>query len=142
MSVLTNVVHFRGETVTLFTTCKLIDQTPDIGSSPPTAEIQYVDAAGQIKFILQPTTMTQLALERAFLNFTIPFDAPMTAYTIVYRGEVDTGDVVRTEDFVVGNPNVTYTNQRKLRYGPSSVVQRPKDFTVRPHPALPRGQFR
>ncbi len=141
MSVLTNVIHFRGETVTLFATCKLIDQTPEIGDIPPTAEIQYVDAGGQIKFILPPTQMIPLALERAYLNFTIPYNAPLTAYTIVYRGIIDTGSAVRTEDFIVGNPSVTHKNPKALRYGPSSVVQQPKDYTVRPHPALPRGQF-
>lgn len=144
MSVLTDVLHFRGERVTLYATFKLEDAIPEstgVSVIQPTVTIQYANAANQIVTLVNKGAMSPISDERFFYNWIVPNNAPLTSYTVLYQGIIEGTIASRTEELIVGNPSVTHMSPRKLRYGPSSILQRARDFTVRPHPALPRGTF-
>lgn len=143
MSLLTNIMHFRGETVTLFSTFKqptgeAIDEAPNVLN--PQVQIQYATSLGSIVTVLPPTDMIRISNERYFYNWTIPDTAILTVYTVMYSGMIDDLLASRTEELIIGNPNVT-TTRRALRYGPSSYIMRPRVPTIRKNPALPRGEF-
>jgi hypothetical protein len=142
MSVLTNVLHFRGETVTLYATFKQPTAESAMGTvSAPQVKIQYATPAGTVVTILPASDMIAISGERFFYNWTIPLDAPLTAYTVAYSGYIGNVLAGRTEDLVVGNPTLTM-NRRFLRYGPFSYLLLPRTPAVaRPNPALPRGEF-
>lgn len=143
MSLLTNVIHFRGETVTLYATFKQ-PTGESVADGPgvvnPTVKIEYATPTGNIVEILPSSDMTQISAERYFYNWIVPDDAPLTTYNVMYSGMI--GDVLasRTEDLIVGNPSVT-TIRNFLRYGPFSFVLRPRTTTPRQHPQLPKGEF-
>jgi len=141
VSILTNVIHFRGETVTLYATFKQATSVPEstgILTIQPTVRIEYVNSLGNVITTLPDTQMSLISKERFFYNWLIPDSAPITAYIVTYTGIIDEIEASRTEELVVGNPNITTKNRCMLRYGPGSVLLRPRDFSVRPHPAQPR----
>lgn len=143
MSKLNDVIHFRGETVTLFATFKEItaegQDTPS-GVLSPVVRIDYVDNNGVIQTALPSTEMTRISIDRYFALWTIPEDALMTTYSVKYDATIGDKSAFATEDLIVGNPNIT-RNRSTLRYGPHSVLQRPADATPRKPLALPNGEF-
>jgi hypothetical protein len=143
MSILNDVVHFRGETVTLYATFKLITGESaqfDLDFVSPTIHIEYATPNNQIVIILPPTSMTRMTNDRYFYNWIVPNNAPMTTYNIVYSGIIDDKKVVSTEDLIVGNPALT-VKQNFLRYGPSTFLLMSRVYEPRLSPQLPRGTF-
>jgi hypothetical protein len=106
----------------------------------PSVKIEYATPTGDVVEILPPSDMIQISAERFFYNWVIPDTAPLTTYSIMYSGIIDDILVSRTEDLIIGNPNVT-TTRNFLRYGPYSFVSRPRTTTPRQHPQLPKGEF-
>jgi hypothetical protein len=143
MSILNDVVHFRGETVTLYATFKLITGESaqfDLDLVSPTIHIEYATPNNQIVIILPPIPMTRMTNDRYFYNWVVPYNAPMTTYNIVYSGIIDDKKVVSTEDLIVGNPALT-VKQNFLRYGPSTFLLMSRVYEPRLSPQLPRGTF-
>lgn len=142
MSKLTDVVHFRGEVVTLYATFKNLDATPEstgLGVINPTVKIEYVNNAGQVIDILPSTPMVPINRERFYYRWTVPNDAPLTAYWAIYSGVIEGAVANRTEELRVENAAIL--KECLLRYGRASVLfMPPKPFDWE-HPALPRGEF-
>lgn len=143
LSILNDVVHFRGEIVTLYGTFKLVTGESaqfDLDFTSPTIHIEYATPTNQIVIILPPTPMTRMTNDRYFYNWVVPFDAPMTTYNVVYSGIIDDKKVVSTEDLIVGNPALT-VEQNSLRYGSSTFLLVSRTYEPRLSPQLPRGTF-
>ena len=143
MTKLTDVVHFRGETVTLYATFKNLDATPEatgVGVILPKVQIEYVDNAKQVVQVLPPTDMIPISKERFYYRWTIPYDIPLTTYWAIYSGFIGGVEAFRTEEIKVGNPAIT-KNSCILRYGSVSVLNSPPVYPDRKHPALPKGEF-
>jgi hypothetical protein len=143
MVLLNDVVHFRGEIVTLYTTFKystgesaadLLDQ------NSPTVHIEYATPANQLVIILPPTRMVRMTNERFYYNWIVPDSAPMTTYNVVYSGIIDEKEVKSTEELIVGNPALT-TKQNNLRYGPHTFLARSRTYEPRISPQMPKGTF-
>lgn len=143
MTVLNNIVHFRGEVVTLYGTFKIPSSESAVGfldPTSPTVKVEYANAANQIVVILPSTSMRRITDERWFYNWKIPMNAPFTTYNVVITGIIDDKIVQSTEDLVVGNPSLT-TKQDFLKYGRSSFLQVPRTYEPRLSPQLPKGTF-
>lgn len=145
MAKLTDVIHFRGEEITLFATFKGVDGQPNSEVSStlnPQVAIYYVDRDG-VHQLLASTAMIMIAPDRYYLPYTIPYTAPLTTYIVEYTATVNGVDTFATEQLIVGNPAIsTSDNGASLRYGPhSSFLQRPRSKTIRASIALPGGQF-
>ncbi len=140
---LNDVIHFRGETVTLYATFKIPTGESAAGTLTPftpAVKIEYATGTGEIKIILSKTFMTRMTFERYFFNWVVPEDAPLTVFNAVYSGVVDGKEIQSTEELLVGNPNVT-TNRHFLRYGPESSLQESRTAEPRLSPQLPKGEF-
>lgn len=144
MTVLNDVIYFRGEVVTLYATFK--DPTGqsagiDLVAFSPVVKIEFANPMGLLQEILPKTPMQKISVERYFFNWTIPNDAPLTTYNAVMSGVLGDKEVVGTREIVVGNPAVT-VKSAFLRYGPSnSFIQRSRATEPRLHPQLPQGTF-
>lgn len=140
MTKLNDTVHFRGEVVTLFATFKSSTSEPASEVVNPLIEIVYATPMGSIETILSKRAMSQISLERYFYNWTIPNDAPLTIYSVITSGEVNSVEIKSTEEIIVANPSAT-TNKNYLRYGFQSFIQEPRLSEPRVHPQLPIGEF-
>lgn len=145
MVLLNDVVHFRGETVALYTTCKYStgESAGEIGlldPNSPTVHVEYATPSNQLIVILPPTSMTRMTNERYFYNWIIPDNAPMTTYNVVYEAIIDEKLIKSTEELIVGNPALT-TKQNYLRYGPTTFLVRSRTYEPRISPQLPKGMF-
>jgi hypothetical protein len=143
MTVLNNVVHFRGELVALYGTFKIPTSESAAGfleSFSPAVKVEYANAANQIVTILPLISMKRITPERWVYNWTIPMNAPFTTYNVVTQGTIDDKLVQSTEDLVIGNPALT-TKQNFLRYGRDSYLQMSRTYEPRLSPQLPRGTF-
>ncbi len=140
---LNDVIHFRGETVTLYATFKrptsesagelLVPFTPAI-------EIEFATSLGNIDIILSKRPMIAITSERYYFDWTIPADATLTVYNAVMSGEIEGKEIKSTEEVIVADPNVT-TNRNFLRYGSQSFLHESRAFEPRIHPQLPQGEF-
>jgi len=143
MVLLNDVVHFRGEVVTLYTTLKLSSgqsAAGDFDLTSPTVHIEYATPTNQLVIILPPTAMTRMTGERYFHNWKVPFIAPLTTYNVVYSAIIEDKEVKSTEELIIGNPSLT-TKQNCLRYGPNSYLLVSRTYEPRLPPTLPRGTF-
>lgn len=143
MTVLNDVIFFRGEVVTLYATFKQpTGQSAGNELVPfsPEVKIEFANTLGVIQNILSPTPMVRISKERYYFNWTIPNDAPFTIYNAVMSGVIGDKEVLATQEVRVGNPMVT-VRPKFLRYGASSFLQRSRTHEPRLHPQLPRGTF-
>jgi hypothetical protein len=144
MVVLNDVVHFRGEVVTLYATFKAptgVSAGTDLVPFSPAVRIEFANPLGQLQEILPTTPMSRISIERYFFNWTIPNDAPLTTYNAVMSGVLEDKEVIGTQEIIVGNPALTVKSSF-LRYGPtSSFIQSPRTSEPRLHPQLPQGTF-
>ena len=144
MTVLNDVVYFRGEVVTFYATFK----TPtgqsagsELVLGSPTIKIEYANPVGQLLTVLSETSMQRLSIERYFYNWTIPDTAPLTTFNAVMSGVLGGKEVIGTQEVRIGNPALT-VKPAFLRYGPtSSFLQRSRIVEPRVHPQIPQGMF-
>jgi len=143
MSILNDVVHFRGEIVTLYATFKITTAEAageELTVFSPRVKVEYATALDTIVDILPWTAMQRMTTERWFYNWIVPQTAPLTVYNVVYSGVIDDEECVATEELIIGNPAIT-THQNALRYGRKSFLQRSRTYEPRQSPQLPKGQF-
>lgn len=143
MSILNDVVHFRGEIVTLYATFKLVTAEAteeELTPFSPRVKVEYATPLNVIVDILPWTPMQRMTTERWFHNWIVPQNAPFTVYNVVYSGVVLDEEIKSTEELVIGNPALT-TAQNYLRYGPKTVLQRSRTYEPRQSPQLPKGTF-
>ncbi len=146
MTKLTQVVHFRGETIPLYATFKRVDATPNVtppGILNPQVSIRFSDPNGIVVEVLPPTEMIKISLDRYYYVWKVPDNAYLTNYLITYTAIVDDVQTFATEELLIGNPAITY-NRCTLRYGPHSSVQRPRDQSCCGRNrciTLPKGEF-
>lgn len=142
---LTDVLHFRGETVTLYATFKGVDSTPEstgLTVLNPTVKIEYVNNAKQVVTVLSERSMITISKERFYYRWKIADNAPYTTYLYTCTGIIDSKVVSHTEEIIVANPAVTLAGNRKyLRYGTASYLVRTPITEPRRHPSLPKGTF-
>jgi len=143
MSILNDVVHFRGEIVTLYATFKLPtgeSAADNLDPVTPTVHIEYATPNNQVVLILPDTLMIRMTNERYHYDWIVPNNAPLTTYNVVYSGKIDDKVVVSTEELIVGNPALT-AKQNYLRYGTHTFLQTSRTQEPRLSPQLPRGTF-
>lgn len=144
MTVLNDVVHFRGEVITFYATFKQptgASAGAELVPFSPVIKIEYANPLGQLLIILAETPMQKISLERYYYNWTVPDDAPFTTFNAVMSGVLGTKEVLSTQEFIVGNPALT-AKREFLRYGANhSYLQTPRTTEPRLHPQLPQGEF-
>jgi len=146
MTKLTQVVHFRGETIPLYATFKNVNATPNAAGSGilnPRVSVRYTNALGIVIEVLPSTEMVKISADRYYYVWKIPDNAMLTNYLVTYTAVVDDVSTFTTEELLIGNPNITY-DRCTLRYGPHSNVQRPRDKSCCGKNrciTLPKGEF-
>lgn len=144
MTVLNNVVYFRGEVVTFYATFKQptgASAGSELVPFSPVIKIEYANALGQLLIMLSSASMSKISAERYYYQWTVPANAPFTTYNAVMSGVLGSKEVLATQEFTIGNPALTVKSEF-LRYGPtSSYLQASRAVEPRLHPQLPQGEF-